>query len=125
MSEHRSTVDGTTTDHLVSAGRTAMGDSLRSITYLRPDGHEQVYLRSDLSADADLSASAVHEAAGFRTRMAYEGSELGDYQYTIRVFENGFVMRVITADHGVVITTDGMTLRRSKEVAATMGDVLG
>ncbi|WP_251343574.1 DUF7522 family protein [Haloplanus halophilus] len=125
MSEHRDLVDPSLEEQLVSACRTAVGDSLRSIVYFTPDEYEQVYLRSDLEADADLSRWVEHEAVGFRAQTAYEGSELGEYQYTLRVFENGFVTRVVKGDHGVFITTDGITVDRSKEVTRAVGSTLG
>ena len=124
MSEHRDLVDPALEEQLVSACRTAVGDSLRSVVYFTPDEYEQVYLRADLEADADLSRWVEHEAAGFRAQMAYEGSELGEYQYTLRVFDNGFVTRVVDGDHGVFITTDGITVMRSKEVTRAIGSVL-
>ncbi|MFB6102619.1 MAG: hypothetical protein ABEJ73_08650 [Haloplanus sp.] len=125
MSEHRDLVDPSLEEQLVSACRAAVGDSLRSITYFTPDEYEQVYLRSDLEADADIMGWVEHEAAGFRTQTAYEGSELGAYQYTLRVFENGFVTRVIDGDHGVFVTTDGITVLRSKEVTRAIRSILG
>jgi len=124
MSEDRDLIDPSLEEQLVSACRTAVGDSLRSITYFTPDAYEQVYLRTDLEADADLAASVEHEAAGFRTQMAYADSELGGYQYTLRVFENGFVTRVIDGDRGVYITTDGITVRRSREVTEAIRSTL-
>jgi hypothetical protein len=83
-----------------------------------------VYLRSDLEADADLAASVEHESEGFDIQSAYTETELGSYQYTLRVFENGFVTRVITDDHGVFVTTDGITVRRSKEVTEAIRSTL-
>jgi len=124
MSEDRDLIDPSLEEQLVSACRTAVGDSLRSITYFTPDAYEQVYLRTDLEADADLAASVEHEAAGFRTQMAYADSELGSYQYTLRVFENGFVTRVIDGDRGVYITTDGITVLRSREVTEAIRSTL-
>ncbi|AZH25516.1 DUF7522 family protein [Haloplanus aerogenes] len=124
MSGHHNLVDASFREQLVSACRTAVGDSLRSITYFTPDEYEQVYLRSDLEADADLTATVEHEAAGFRTQMAYDQSELGDYQYTLRVFENGFLTRVIVGKHGVFVTTDGITVLRSREVTEAIGAIL-
>lgn len=125
MSEHRGLVDPSLEEQLVSACRTAVGDSLRSIVYFTPDEYEQVYLRSDLDADADLSRWVEHEAAGFRAQLAYDGSELGEYHYTLRVFDNGFVTRVVEGDRGVFITTDGITVMRSKEVTRAIRSVLG
>jgi hypothetical protein len=124
MKDDRGPIGPSLEEQLVSACRTAVGDSLRSITYFTPNAYEQVYLRSDLSADADLAASVEHEAAGFRTQTAYEDSELGAYRYTLRVFENGFVTRVIDGDHGVYVTTDGITVRRSKEVTEAIRSTL-
>jgi hypothetical protein len=117
-------VDSELATQLESACRTAVGDSLRSVTYFTPEAYQQVYLRSDLEADADLVGFVEHESAGFRARTAYRGSELGDYQYTIRTFENGYVTRVTTDEVGVFVTTDGLTLRRSEDVAATLKELL-
>jgi hypothetical protein len=125
MSEHRGLVDPSLEEQLVSACRTAVGDSLRSIVYFTPDEYEQVYLRSDLDADADISRWVEHEAAGFRAQLAYDGSELGEYHYTLRVFDNGFVTRVVEGECGVFITTDGITVMRSKEVTRAIRSVLG
>jgi hypothetical protein len=124
MSRHRDLVDPSLEEQLVSACRTTVGDSLRSIVYFTPDEYEQIYLRSDLEADADLTRWVEHEATGFRAEMAYDGTELGDYEYTLQVFENGFVTRVIQGDHGVFVTTDGITVRRSKEVTKAIGATL-
>lgn len=124
MSDQDSLVDPSLEEQLVSACRTTVGDSLRSITYFTPDEYEQVYLRSDLEADADLAASVEHEAAGFRTQTAYAESELGEYQYTLRVFENGFVTRVIDGERGVYVTTDGITVLRSREVTEAIHSTL-
>lgn len=115
-----------TADHIVTASRTAIGDSLRSITYFTRDDFEQLYLREDLERDADLSTFIGHEWRGFKTtQTAYEGSELGDYRYTIRVFENGFLIRVTSDREGVFVTTDGLTIKDFEEVATALDTVLG
>ena len=124
MNEQPDLVDSSFEERLVSACRTAVGDSLRSVTYFTPDAYEQVYLRSDLKADADLGEWVEHEREGFETPAAYEGSELGDRQYTLRVFENGFATRVIDGDRGVLVTTDGITVRRSREVTRAIRSTL-
>lgn len=118
-------LDGTRADELVSACRTTVGDQVRSVTYFTPDDFRQLYLRSDLESDADLSGFVEHESFGFQANTAYRDSELGDYEYTIRVFENGFLVRVMTDREGVFITTDGLTLRDFDEVAAAIGSLLG
>ncbi|ELY77500.1 DUF7522 family protein [Natrinema gari] len=110
-----------TADRIVTTCRTAIGDSLRSVTYFTRDDYEQVYLREDLERDADLSTFIGHEWRGFKTtQAAYEGSELGAYDYTIRVFENGFLIRVTNDSEGVFVTTDGLTVKDFEEVATAL-----
>jgi hypothetical protein len=109
---------------LVSAARTTVGDQLRSVTYFADAGHEQLYLRSDLDPDADLSGFVEQESAGFDARDAYRDSELGGYRYTIRVFDHGFLVRVTTPSEGVFLTTDGLTLRDFDEAASAVGTLL-
>lgn len=112
-------------DRIVSTCRTAVGDSLRSITYFTRDDYEQVYLRSDLERDADLSTFIGHEWRGFKTaQSAYEGSELGDYNYTIRVFDNGFLLRVTSQSEGIFVTTDGLTMNDFDAVATAINAFL-
>ncbi|RDI70876.1 DUF7522 family protein [Halopelagius longus] len=111
-------------ESLEAACRTAVGDSLRSITYFTPEQFTQVYLRSDLDSDADLAGFVEHETDGFRAKRAYRGSELGDYEFSIRAFENGYLTRVTAGGHGVFVTTDGLTMRRSEEVATALQEVL-
>ncbi|SFG03380.1 hypothetical protein SAMN04488063_1204 [Halopelagius inordinatus] len=111
-------------ESLEAACRTTVGDSLRSITYFTPESFAQVYLRSDLDSDADLAGFVEHETDGFRAKRAYRGSELGDYAFTIRAFENGYLTRVTVDGHGVFVTTDGLTMRRSEDVASALQTVL-
>lgn len=113
-------------DRIVTTCRTAIGDSLRSVTYFTRDDYEQVYLRQDLERDADLSTFIGHEWRGFKTaRTAYENSELGNYNYTIRVFDNGFLIRVTGDSEGVFVTTDGLTVKDFEEVATALNSFLG
>ncbi|MFB6124344.1 MAG: hypothetical protein ABEJ59_00095 [Halanaeroarchaeum sp.] len=111
-------------DQITSAGRTAAGDDVRSITYFTRDDYEQLYLRSDLHQDADLGAFVKHETLGFGAAEDYEGSELGDYHFTVRRFDNGFLTRVIRGDHGVFVTLDSLTINRSEEIGATLQEIL-
>lgn len=118
-------IDDDTRDELVSACRTATGDSLRSVTYFTPDSYEQVYLRSDLERDADLESFVSTEQAGFGEQRTYRDSELGDYGFTIRVFEEGYVTRVLSDDNdeGVFVTTDALGLNGFREVASAVHGV--
>ncbi|EMA29211.1 DUF7522 family protein [Halobiforma nitratireducens] len=112
-------------ERIVTTCRTAIGDSLRSVTYFTRDDYEQVYLREDLERDADLSTFIGHEWRGFKTaQTAYEASELGEYDYTIRVFDNGFLVRVTTDSEGVFVTTDGLTVKDFEEVATAVESFL-
>ncbi|WP_332899205.1 MULTISPECIES: DUF7522 family protein [unclassified Haladaptatus] len=115
-----------TADVIVRTCRTAMGDSLRSVTYFTRDDFDQLYLRDDLEQDADLTGFIGNEWRSFKTtREAYRGSELGDYKYTIRTFENGFLLRVTTDREGVFATTDGLTIQAFDNVATAIRKVLG
>ena len=117
-------LDDRTREELVSACRTTIGDHLRSITYFTLDEFEQVYLRSDLDKDADVAGFVEYESLGFEAPTAYRGSELGEYGYTIRVFDNGYLLRVTAGNEGVFVTTDGLTLQNFREVAGAIRDVL-
>lgn len=117
-------VDEGLADRIARACRTAVGDTLRSITYFTRDGYRQLYLRSDLESDADLAGFVDLESDGFRANTAYRGSELGEYRYTVRAFENGYLTRVTVGEHGVFVTTDGLTIRRSEDVAETLASLL-
>ncbi|KAB1196496.1 MULTISPECIES: hypothetical protein [Haloferax] len=117
-------IDDARESELVSACRTAIGDQLRSITYFTKDRYEQIYLRSDLEADADLAGFVDYESWGFDAHTAYSGSELGNYRFTIRVFDNGFLVRVTTPDKGVFLTTDGLTMHDFNEVATALRSLL-
>ncbi|MFC6754068.1 DUF7522 family protein [Halorubrum tibetense] len=112
------------TDELLSAARTATGDELRSLTYFTEDDIEQLYLRSDLSRTADLLGFAENERNGFHAQSLYADSQLGDYLFTVRVFENGYLTRVIANDHGVWVTTDSMEMDRFEELASALAAIL-
>ena len=112
-------------DQLVSACRTSVGDNLRSITYFTRGDFEQVYLRSDLESNADLAGFVELESDGFRASTAYRGSELGNYNYTVRAFENGYLTRVTVDGGGVFVTSDSLSLHSAEDVAAALRGVLG
>ena len=111
-------------DQLVSTCRTTVGDELRSVTYFTEDDEEQLYLRSDLESDADLVGFADNERLGFRSQSVYQDTELGQYRFTIRVFEHGYLTRVIGGDHGAFVTTDPMEIDRFKDLGTAVKSVL-
>lgn len=117
-------LDASVADELVRSCRTTIGDRLRSVTCFSPEGYEQIYLRDDLEQDADLSGFVNHEIRGFEAKSAYANSELGDYRYTIRSFENGQLLRILDRNRGVFVTSEGLTIRRSEEVATAVQAVM-
>jgi hypothetical protein len=118
------TIDSEFADEIHSVCRTTVGDELRSITYFTEGTVEQLYLRSDLEQTADLIGFAEHERLGFRSQSAYRNTQLGDYGATIRMFENGFLSRVIRGPHGVWVTTDDMSIERFEELTSALESVL-
>lgn len=109
---------------LLSACRTMVGDELRSLTYFTAADHRLVYLRDDLEHDASIEDFARYERTGFVSQGAYLDPELGEYRATIRVFENGYLTRVIVGDHGAFITTDEMKIERFGEMAEAVEEIL-
>lgn len=111
-------------EELVSVCRTGVGDELRSITYFTEEEVDQLYLRSDLDRTADLIGFAELERAGFRADELYRNSQLGEYQATVRMFEHGYLTRIIHDWCGVWITTDSMSMDRFEELASSVNPVL-
>ncbi len=111
-------------DELLSAARTSIGDELRSLTYFTEERIDQIYLRSDLRRTADLIGFAENERNGFHAQSLYADSELGDYLFTVRIFENGYLTRVIANGHGVWVTTDSMEMDRFEELASALSAIL-
>jgi len=109
---------------LVRACRTAVGEHLRSIVYFTRDEFEQIYLRNDLQAEADIETFVENERAGFERRETYSSSELGRYQYTIHGFDDGFLLRVVTDDRAVFVTTDQLSMARFEEAVTAIHDAL-
>lgn len=95
------------------------------MTYFTRDDFEQLYLREGLEQDADLSTFIGNEWRGFRiTKDAYEGSELGNYSYTIRVFDRGLLVRVTSDREGAFVTTDGLSMQDFESLATAIIEVL-
>jgi len=112
-------------DNIVTTARTATGDSLRSVTYFTRSDFDQLYLREDLERDADLNTFVGHEWRGYReTENAYQNSELGTYKFTVRAFDNGYLLRVATERRGVLITTDGLSMQSYEEIAEALRRML-
>ena len=120
-----SLLDDETAEMIATTCRTTVGDSCRSVTYFTRDDYDQLYLREDLEQDADLTSFIGNEWRGFQiTQDAYRGSELGAYEYTIRSFERGYLVRVTTDREGVFVTTDGISMQDFEALAAALKSVL-
>ncbi|RQG93299.1 hypothetical protein EA462_01740 [Natrarchaeobius halalkaliphilus] len=120
----RESIEDAFADELISACRTAVGDELRSITYFTDETVDQLYLRSDLEQTADLIGFADHERLGFRSQSAYRNTQLGEYGATIRMFENGYLTRIIRGDHGVWVTADSLSMERFEELTSVLRSLL-
>ncbi len=115
----------TQVDELRSVCRTAVGDELRSITFFDQEANvQQLYLRSDLERTADLVGFAELERLGFESQTAYRNTQLGEYRGTVRMFENGYLTRVLGDEVGVWITTDAMSMERFEEIVTALKPVL-
>jgi hypothetical protein len=111
-------------EELVRVARTATGDDLRSVVYFDPETFEQLYLRAELEHDADVSTFVDYERHGFEADATYGDSELGEYRFTIRAFDYGYITCVVGAGHGVFVTTDELSIDRFEEVASALTGVL-
>lgn len=110
---------------LVQVCRDVVGKQLRSVTFFTRDDFDQLYLRKDLERDADLTSFiGVEWRESSITQNAYQNSELGEHEYTLRVFENGYLLRVSTDHDGVFITTDGLSLEGFNRAASELAAVL-
>ena len=112
-------------DEIVTTARTATSDTLRSVTYFTRANFQQLYLREGLERDADLDEFVGHEWRGYKdTQNAYRSTELGPYEFTVRVFENGYLLRIASDREGVLVTTDGLTMREYEEAATAIERLL-
>jgi hypothetical protein len=109
---------------LRSVCRTGIGDELRSLTYFTPSAVEQLYLRADLERTADLTGFAEIERTGFHADDLYKNTQLGEYRATVRLFEDGYLTRVIHGHHGVWVTADSMSMDRFQELSTAIKSVL-
>jgi len=119
-------------DAIVSAVRTSLGDTVRSVIYFTPSAFDVLYVRQDLYGSSDeiheaKSQLVEFERVGFaegpiRTAIAQRegGSDIGPYHFTIRVHDRGFVVRVIVDDAGVLFTADAMDIAAFEDAAAAI-----
>lgn len=120
---------------IVSAARTSLGDVLRSVVYFTPAAFDVLYARQDLYASTEearpVKESLVElELVGFaevplRTDVSKrEESSMGPYEFTVRFHYDGFVLRAIEGDHGVLLTTDSMDVKAFDEAISAIRGLL-
>lgn len=112
------------TDRLVDVCAGVAADALRSVVYFTEDDFDQIFLRDYLSADADIQSFVENEREGFHRTPTHEGSELGRYEYTIRRFQGGYLVRITAGEHGVFVTTNQMPIERYDELATAVEEEL-
>lgn len=123
-------------EQVVATCRTAIGDDLRTVVYFTPDDYDVLYVREDLY-DGDLERVreakreiVENERLGFATSEMYDGySEnadpgLGGYEFTQRVFRNGFLTRILVDERGVLVTTDGFDQTAAREFVVSVRNLL-
>jgi hypothetical protein len=125
-------IDEELADGLVSAARTSLGDTLRSVVYFTPSRFDVLYVRQDLYDSPEAAREAKSrlvdfERVGFaeapvRTAISTDddASGIGPYAFTVRFHEDGFVVRILGGDAGVVLTTDAMNVTAFEDVAGSI-----
>jgi hypothetical protein len=121
-------------DQLVSAARTALGDTLRAVVLFDVEDSTPLYFRGDIETDARVfeDAFVANERLGFTSQETYAAfadqpltePHLGEYRYTLRAFSDGYVARVIVGDHGLLVTTDTMHAGDFEEFATAVRHVI-
>lgn len=112
-------------DRLVETCDSVAGRHLRSVTYFTDADYEQLFLREDLARDADLeSFTSVEWHESSIIGDAYRTSELGEHHWTIRAFENGYLLRVSEAGHGIFVTTDDLPMTTFERLGERLDDFL-
>jgi hypothetical protein len=133
----RTDLDTDTADRPVRVARTSLGDTLRSVVYFTPGAFDVLYVRSDLYDSPETAREAKRrlvefEQVGFaelpvRTTLGRENgrSSIGDYAFTVRFHEDGFVVRVLQDGAGVLLTADSMDVNAFEEAASAVRALLG
>jgi hypothetical protein len=134
---YETSVDPNLADSLVSATRTSLGDTLRSVVYFTPSAFDVLYVRSDLydsrAAARDRKSRLVEfERTGFEERPERSAiaqgaarSDIGEYRFTVRFHADGFVVRVLGDGVGVLFTADAMDVGAFREAVSAVRQLLG
>ncbi|WP_254274215.1 DUF7522 family protein [Haloarcula marina] len=132
----RTDIEAPFADELVDTARTNIGDMLRSVIYFTPSEMDLLYVRTDLyeSQQRALEAKArlvEFERVGFteapvRTALSVprEPESIGPYEFTIRVHGDGFVVRILADQAGVILTTDTMDAAAFEDTSLAITELL-
>jgi hypothetical protein len=134
--DRRTTISDDVATGLASAARTGLGDTLRSVVYFTPSAFDVLYLRQELYDSMEAARTAKEqlvelERVGFaevpvRTAIVHQEDEtgIGPYEFTVRFHEDGFVVRVLEGDAGIIMTTDSMDLNAFEDAATAVRRLL-
>jgi hypothetical protein len=119
-------------DEIVSAVRTSVGDTLRSVVYFTPTAFDVLYVRQGLYSTREATRRAKSrlvefERSGFdeeTDRSDREDVAIGDYEFTVRVHGEGFVVRVLVGERGVLFTSDDIEIEAFDDAASAVRGLL-
>ena len=123
-------------DSIISAARASLGDTLRAVVYFTPSSFDILYRRQGLYGSPDAAREAKSqlvefERTGFaegpvRTAIAHGGigPDIGPYEFTVRFHEDGFVIRILQGDAGVLFTADNMNVNAFEDAASAISGLL-
>lgn len=129
-------IDTAFADSVVTTARTSIGDTLRSVIYFTPSEMDLLYVRKDIydSKQRALEAKSrlvEFERVGFaeapvRTALSVpdDPTSIGPYDFTVRFHEDGFVVRVLAADAGVIMTSDDIDVEAFEDAAVAITRLL-
>jgi len=130
-------IDAELADSVVSTARASIGDTLRSVIYFTPSAMDLLYVRRDLYESRQRAVEAKSrlvefERVGFaeapvRTALSPPANpdSIGAYEFTVRVHDDGYVVRILAGDDGVILTTDGMDVDAFDDAAVAITRLLG
>src|SRR6056297_3670463 len=129
-------LDPQVADSVVSTARTSLGDTLRSVIYFTPSAMDLLYVRRDLYESRQRAVEAKSrlvefERVGFaeapvRTALSApaDPESIGAYDFTVRVHDEGFGVRVLAEGDGVILTTDDMDIDAFDDAAVAITTLL-
>lgn len=132
QTRYETRIDQSFAESVVAAARTSVGDDLRSVVYFTPAAFDVLYVRSDLyespAAARPAKAGLVEfERVGFaerreRSALSARGATptVGPYEFTVRFHADGFVVRVLTATAGVLLTVDDVDVAAFEDAVAAI-----